>query len=357
MSFTFKVWGLFIKVDDRLVLLSSMSGDQFDGSPKVLFEAMKIDSRFKGYHFVWAFSNTNLHNIKGATKVRIDTLEYFKTALRAKIWITDVNIERGLHFKKHNQIYLNTWHGTGPKKGGNAVNGRKDYDFSYVDIWCCDGNYTKDMFLKYWNAKEENMLMCGRPREDELFQFGPKDKEIIRNELGLPVDKKVILYMPTWREYGNRELNWDLWEKELKDDYVVLLRAHHFSDSNTFLKSKTNFWYDASNHSNVNRLYFLADILVSDYSSAFFDYGLLGKPMICYAYDYDKFNEITGLFMNLREEFPNGVMETESDVIKKIQTMDYQVESRKCKFYCESYVKHSYNATECCLNRLYELSI
>lgn len=355
MSLCFRIMGLFIHVDDHLVLLSSYGGDQFSDSPKVLFEAMRADPRFAEYRYVWAFADPSKFDIKGASLVKIDTLSYFRTALRAKIWITNVNIERGLHFKKKSQIYLNTWHGTGPKKGGNAVAGRKDYDFSYVDIMCCDGAYTKTMLEKYWNAKESSMLMCGRPREDELFELTEADRKHIRQELKIPDDKKVILYMPTWREYGNKELTWSLWEEKLKDEYVMLIRAHHFSKSEVFSGANSAFWIDASEYPDVNKLYWIADILISDYSSAFFDYGLLGKPMICYAYDYDQFEKSTGLLMDMKHEFPNGIMETEEDAIRAICCMNYEQVAQKCREYCASYVTHPVNATQCCIERLYTL--
>ncbi len=355
MSFLFQVWGLFTGFDDHLVLFSAMSGDQYAGSPRVLFEAMKKDSRFSDYHFVWAFTHPEKQNVEGASVVKMDSLQYFKTALRAKVWITDVNIERGLNFKKKNTIYLNTWHGTGPKKAGNAVAGRKDYDFSRVDIFCSDGEYQTTNFKKYWNAKEENMLMCGRPREDELFEFTDEDRKAIRREIGIPDGKKVLLYMPTWREYGNKKLDWRLWEENLKAEYVMLVRAHHFSNSEVFSGAKSGFWFDLSEYDDVNKLYWIADILISDYSSAFFDYGLLSKPMICYAYDYDQFEKSTGLFFDLKHEFPNGIMETEEKTIQLILNMDYAAESDKCGKYCASYVAHPVNATKCCLNRLHEL--
>ena len=63
-----------------------------------------------------------------------------------------------------------------------------------------------------------------------------------------------------------------------------------------------DFVIDASNYANVNELYWISDILISDYSSAFFDFGLLGKPMFCYAYDYDEYNNSNGLLMNLKEK-------------------------------------------------------
>ena len=355
MSFLLRIVGYLIGFDNRLVLLSSMSGDQFEGSPKVLFEAMKKDPRFEGFHYVWAFANPEKFDVPDASAVKIDSFAYFKIALRAKIWITDVNIERGLNFKKKKTIYLNAWHGTGPKKGGNAIEGRKDYDFSRVDIFCCDGQYTHDVFIKWFNATDKSMLWCGRPREDELMEMKIADRNRVRDQLGIVSGTKVILYMPTWREGNLPSIDYALWEKTLGDDYCVLIRAHHFTREEVSGTRDATFWKDVSDYPNVNELYWGADILISDYSSAFFDYGLLKKPMICFAPDYDDYKTNYGLFMDLEHEFPNGVMRTEQDVLNFITSMNPIEESQKCGVYCAGYVTHDQNATKACIDRICEL--
>ena len=354
MSLVFRIMGVFCSVDNHLVLFSSYGGDQYSDSPKVLFEAMKGDSRFADYKYVWAFQNTSAFTVSGAEKVKIDTLAYFKTALTAKIWITNVNIERGLHFKKKSQIYLNTWHGTGPKASGNAVKGRKDYDFSYVDIICVDGEHTRNQMINDYNARAENLIFSGRPREDELYTFNEETSQRVKDALSIPKNKKIILYMPTWREKGNIELSQDLWEKNLSNNYVMLVRAHHFMKRGLGI-SNSDFWFDVTNYQNVNELYWISDILISDYSSAFFDFGLLAKPMICFAYDYDEFVNGTGLIMDLKSEFPGGIKSTEEEVIDAIQNMDYLEEGRKTKAYIESYINRPDNSTKMCIDRIVEL--
>ena len=353
----FRFVGLFIAKDENLVLLSSYGGKQYSDSPRILFEAMKKDVRFAGLRYVWAFEFPDKIEVDGAEKVRMDSMSYFLCALKAKVWITNVNIERGLHFKRAHTIYLNTWHGTGPKKGGNAVPGRNDYDFSQVDILCIDGKYMRDVMLQYFGACEKGLLYSGRPREDELFRFQESERECIREKLGILRGKKIILYMPTWREYGNQELDYDYWRSRLADQYVMLIRAHHFSGSIQPNHQGDCFLYDMSAYPNVNELYLIADVLISDYSSAFFDYGLLGKPMICYAYDYDHYVKEYGLFMDLQNEFPGGIKRNEQEVIDEIDAIasNYAGASRLCRQYCENYVSHDGNATEQCLARLADL--
>ena len=363
MSFVFRFIGLFVRMDDKLILFNSYGGERYDDSSKVLYEAIIKDNRFADYHFVWAFDR--LSNFtrdlcpevwNERTKlVTIDTLSYFVAALKAKVWITNVNIERGLHFKKKKTIYLNTWHGTGPKKSGNAIKGRNDYDFSYVDILCVDGKHSRNSMVKWFNARDEHLLYSGRPREDELFTFDEETKKNTRADLGIPPNKKIILYMPTWREDGDRELSLPLWEKRLSKDYVLLIRKHHFSKANSEIQ-KDDFVFDVSKYHNVNELYWISDILISDYSSAFFDYGLLGKPMICFAYDYDQYEKETGFIMDLKNEFPNGIKKEEEQVIDFIQTMNYESESKKTKAYVDGYVTRPLCATKICLDRLYELA-
>ena len=95
--------------------------------------------------------------------------------------------------------------------------------------------------------------------------------------------------------------------------------------------------------------------MISDYSSAFFDFALLKKPIICYAYDYDEYERSYGLFIDLKKEFPNGVIKSESALIEFISSMDYANQCRVSADFCNKYVQRSGNATEICLNKLYGL--
>ena len=108
MSLVFNLCKLIVKVDPKLVLLSSFGGDQYSDSPKILYQNMKNNPKFKDYKYIWVKSKNEGFENLDEKQVKVDTLSYFLTALRAGIWITNVNIERGLHFKNKRTIYLNT---------------------------------------------------------------------------------------------------------------------------------------------------------------------------------------------------------------------------------------------------------
>lgn len=344
-GFFFRFIGLFLRTDKKLILFVSYGGDSFNDSPKNIFDQILTDDFFKDYKLVWALKEKK--EIEGASVIKIDTLKYFITALTAKVWITNVNIERGLRFKKRKTIYLNTWHGTGPKKGGRAIKGRNDYNFGNVDILCVDGEYSKINFIKYFKAKEESMLWCGRPREDKLFSYTLEDINKVKNELNIPLDKKVVFYAPTWRDGKLSLLNLSKFTEYLGDNYIVLIRFHHFSKDDLIDISKNII--DVTDYEDISDLYLISDYLISDYSSAFFDFGLLKKPYYCYATDYESYVSTTGLFISIKDEFVGGVFDNEESLAERITHCDYKNDSEACYEVCKKYVTVHTNATNECI--------
>lgn len=194
MSFIFRVWGVFQKTDESFVLFVSFMGKNFNDSPKVLYDYMQSHPEYKKYHCVWAFEHPE--NFPELDTVKIDTPAYFKMTLKAKYWITNTNIERGLKFKKNNQIYLNTWHGIALKFIGNDCPGRKDYNFDTLDYLTVSGDYDERVFKSAFNAKESSYLRCGMPRNEELWLADDAAKVRMRNKLDIPEEKKLFCTLP-----------------------------------------------------------------------------------------------------------------------------------------------------------------
>lgn len=324
MSIVMRTLGLFVSTNESLILFNSFGGKKYNDSPKVLFEAMLKDSRFDNCQFVWAFEEPEKYQIPRAKKIRIDSFEYFKTSLMAKVWISSVNIERGLHFKKKNTIYLNTWHGAGTKKIGNACNGRKDYDFSDVDMMLVQSDFEKEIFLRDFQCNPEAIRKIGFPRNDELFHLTTEDKEVLKEQFHIPNNKKVILYAPTWRDSKDGGLSYEFvppiqinkWKSMLSEKYVMLFRMHTFTTK--FEMKYDEFAMDVSSYENLNHILAITDVLITDYSTIVYDAAIMGIPFICFGFDYETYRQERGFYYDLDEHYPGGVLKTEDEVIDRI---------------------------------------
>lgn len=358
MSAVFKTIGVFFPINEKMILFNA-HGRKFNDSPKAIYQKMLEDKRFKGYKFVWALDDPENYDIPGCQKIRMDTFKYFITALKSKYWISCVNIERGLSFKKKNTVYLNTWHGTPLKYIGNAVNGRSDFDFSNIDLFCTAGQYEKNLYIRDFNVSEKAIIDSGLPRNDFLYNYNSGQVDEIKRKLKLPLNKKIILYAPTWRDSSDNGISYSIkppinfiyWQEKLSDDYIVLLRTHAYT--NKILGVNFNeFIIDFSSYPEINDLMIISDLLISDYSATIFDYSILEKPILCFGYDYDQYKKERGLYIDLENELPSGVIKTENELVNKVLNMNYLNECNKAKAFKEKYLEFGGEATKLCIDAL-----
>jgi CDP-glycerol glycerophosphotransferase len=358
MSLFFRFLSAFIVTDEKLILFNSLSR-KYNDSPKAIFNYMIGNEAYKDFKYVWAVDEPEKYDIPNCAKVKMDTMKYFITALKAKYWVSCVNIERGLHFKKRKTRYLNTWHGTPLKLIGNAVPGRNDFDFSDIDVFCYAGEYEKKIYKRDFKILEDNLILSGLPRNDELYSASSQQIKDYKRLLNLPEDKKIILYAPTWRDSKDNGISYslappldiELWQRELKDEYVILLRTHAYT--NKLLGVEFNdFVRDFSNYPVINHLLIVSDILISDYSATIFDYSILSRPILCYGYDYDEYKLTRGFYIDLEKELPNGVIKSQDLLLEKIKSIDYKTECKKTESFKDRYIEVSGNATAKCVKAL-----
>ncbi len=366
MSFLLNILGLLIKQDRRLVLISSFGGKKYDDSPKELYEKMRTDKRFSSYNYVWAFHNPSKFDVLGASKVRTDSLEYFITALKAGIWITNSSLERGLSFKSKDTIYVNTWHGSTIKKMGSDIDENNTSFRSLgkmkVDIMTAQNEEQADIFSRVFDIPRENFLVCGLPRNDFLLTATQDYIAKLKDELQLVNGKKVILYAPTFREFDRDSrgvilkppIDLQKWQKVLGDDFILLFRAHY--EVAAVMGLPTNdFCRDMTNYPELNDLLLVADVLISDYSSIIFDYALLEKPIFHYCYDYERYEAKRGMYMDIRE-YLNG-SEYEDSLLTLLKDMDWQEEKERVKSFKGKFSLQDGHATDAVLDAMVEKSL
>jgi CDP-glycerol glycerophosphotransferase len=351
ISFLLKLFGLFIKTDDKLILFNSFGGAKFDDSPKAIYDYIKNNPKYDDYTLVWAIDDFSLVDGKVNT-IKNNSFKYFVTALKAKYWITNSSIERGLKFKKQNTIYINTWHGSAFKLMGNDMRDKTtNYNVSKADYFYAQSMYDINVFSKAYNLSKKTLVLAGLPRNDELFNVKKAEIENIKNKLNIPLNKKVILYAPTFREYSRGSngcvlkppININLWEKKLSSEYIILFRAHY--EVNKVLNIKdSSFIRNVTNYPTLNDLLKISDVLISDYSSIMVDYSILERPIYCYAYDYDEYNSKRGLYIDLKKELPNGICITQEELLDQIKKCEFDVQKMKTKKFKEKYVECGGNA-------------
>ncbi len=361
MSFFINLLRLFVKTDDRLVLFVSYGGRHFNDSPKCIYDAMKGDARFKEFKLVWAFRNINDYP-EVDKKIKIDTLKYYVTALRARVWITNVHMERGLNFKGKKTYYLHTTHTVLPKLMGKHAVEAGCENFAPLcsckfDCSCAQSEYERNIQSDMFEIPIDKVKLTGYPKNDLLTNYTKEKVNLIREELGIPINKNIILYAPTYRDEKNNKqlcpINFDVWQEILGDSYVVLFRAHPIVISQTKIDPNSSFVKDVSSYPYNTDLMAISDILISDYSGIFFEFGVQDKPMFCYAYDYDEYTKGRGLYFDIRDKIPGGHM-TESELIKYVKNGDRNEIMSKCKEFKKEQITEYGHATIKCLDLIAE---
>ncbi len=353
---TYLYYFLFYKIDDKMIFFESFYGNSYSCSPKAIYEYVLNDERFKDYKFVWAFKNINKYTFDERTiLVKSNSRKHYKYLSKSKYWVVNLLINTGVK-KKKNQVYVQCWHGTPLKKlrydieKDNVLNSisevrkRNDLDAVKFDYFISPSKFCTEKFTSAFNLKKLNneniFIEKGYPRNDYLFNYKKSDIKRIKKELNIPLNKKVILYAPTFRdnqvnENGytyNVELDFNKLKNEFSEEYVILFRAHYFIANKFDFKKYNNFVYDVSKYEDINELYIISDILITDYSSVFFDFANLKRPILFYMYDYNNYkNNLRDFYIDLKE-LPGPILKKENTLIKEIKNIDNYSKKYKEKY-------------------------
>lgn len=353
-SFFLRFIGLFVKTDPDLILFISYGGQKYDDSPRVVYEYLQKHPVSPKHKYVWAFIEPDIFP-QVEQKVKVDTFAYYITAMRAGYWITNSSASRGLDFKKKSTRNILFTHGlTAIKKIGSDIQkSEKAFKIGFheqFDAIFVEGKKEIPLLVHAWQMEPDMFHTTGLPRNDDLATVTEDEMKSIKDRLGIPQAKKVILYAPTFREFSRAEdgrnalgipINFSKWEVALGQEYVLLVTAHYEVAKLLDELPKNDFVINAFQHPKINDLIKVSDILISDYSSIVFDYSILERPIFCYGYDYDTYSAERGLYTDLDTLFSHGVLRTEDEVLKAIQEINYEQE---CE-YTRSHIKHEYIAT------------
>ena len=143
------------------------------------------------------------------------------------------------------------------------------------------------------------------------------------------------------------------WKEKLGRDYVLLFRAH-YTVGTALNITNDEFVKNVSDYPELNDLYVISDMMISDYSSTFFDYSILDRPMFCFAYDLEEYSEKRGLYLDLSKELPCRINKTEDDLLSDIVSLNYSEARAKTKIFHMKYAPNAGNASRTVVDKIIE---
>ncbi|MFD0902009.1 bifunctional glycosyltransferase/CDP-glycerol:glycerophosphate glycerophosphotransferase [Actinomadura sediminis] len=318
-----------------VAVFDGYAGSAYSCNPRAIFE--ELTRRRPETECVWV-SRDGQFTVDGEARiVQYGSREHYRLLARARYIVTNYGMPRWFT-KRPGQTYLQTWHGTPFKRLGYDLTEMPyqrtekhdwmEHEVPHWDFLLSPSPYATQIMRRAFRYGGE-ILETGFPRNDILSS--PDTDALgthVRKELGIPEGKKVVLYAPTWRDdqsytRGRRgfrmELDVETMRKVLGDDHVLLVRTHHLV-TDRHLPPSDDFVMDVSGYPDITDLYMAADVLVTDYSSAAFDFAVLGRPMVFYAYDLERYRDhVRGFYLDLEAEAPGPVVARTIDVAEAVR--------------------------------------
>lgn len=328
-------------LQEKCILVESKNGGDLAGNMLAILRELSKES-YADYELYLSYTERKKdtilgllarYNVQGVILVRTKTRKYFKLLATAKYLFTDTSFLRDF-VKREGQIITNTWHGTPMKYMGVDVKNRI-YAIGNVqrNLMCADylvypNEYMKEKMTQSYLLDKlygGTILNEGYPRNSCFFD--PEVGKNIRTELGLE-GKTVALYMPTWRgtmtkktsdrlilmmEYYLRPLDY-----MLQDNQVLYVKMHPFVHKSMDFSRYQHILpypeeYDAYEFLNMS------DVLITDYSSVFYDFANTGKKIILFPYDESQYVRERGLYV-MPEEMCFPVVKNTNDLYREIVT-------------------------------------
>ena len=331
----------FIPVKNNVIMFESSNGRNYTGNPRYIYEEMVRQGLDNEYNCVWSLTDTNIPIPGNCTKIKRPGMKFLFYSLRSKFWIFDSRHQYYLK-KNKNTRYIQTWHGTPLKKLAldmDKVNSSETTDIedykakfkknsSLWDYLISQNSYSSKIFKRAF-AFDGEMLEIGYPRNDILINENNETKiNEIKERLNIDKDKKIILYAPTWRdnEFHKKgiykfatEMDFNAMQNALSDEYVLIVKFHYLVKDEINWDEYRDFIIECNEMWDIQELYLISDILITDYSSVMFDYALLNRPILFFTYDLDFYKD------NLRDFYfdintvPGPLIETTEDLVDFIK--------------------------------------
>ena len=352
------ILSFFIKRRENYLAFGSWCGDLYNDNSKYLAEY--IAGNYPEFHIIWVGKRTIRDVIPaGYSFVELNSMSSVFTLLKCKKFfftqmhrpdICRYNVYRGadLCLLDHGNT-LKKWamdaagyHGELEYKNFSAIKKiytsvvGENHPYRFITVSSRKTGNAYRSALAYRMDRTTEILETGLPRNDILLKKSRQDFALEKAKyaelLGFDPDKKVVLYLPTYRrktEQIESFANRDRTETErlnqlLEQANAVLLEKNHFA-ADQYMVNKVGSDMPAivkvSVPVDVQEMLEFADILISDYSGCILDYLLLDRPIVYYVYDYQDYRDTdSGLYYDITEYAAGPVAYSFDDVYDALKS-------------------------------------
>ncbi len=331
----------------KSVLYESFHGRMLSGNPYALFLHMLASPEFAGWTHIWAVEDMKSIPVrfKGMADVIFVNRQsdaFLRHLATASLLVSNVSFP-SFFIRRDGQLYLNTWHGTPWKTLGRdaksefMTHGNVARNLLQATHIASPNRHTSDVLMEAYDLGgifHGSITETGSPRVDLTLNASDVEKADLRKRLNIPEGRKVVLYAPTWRgtlESPRHEIaaTEKVIETLAAEDCHLLFRGHYYVES---VVAKNVVPADIS----TNELLAIVDVLVTDYSSVFFDFLPTGRPVIFYLEDHANYVSDRGLYFGL-EELPGPIATNSRELAAALHqdeiSAQYQICREKyCKF-------------------------
>ena len=350
----------YLPINSKKVLFFRPGGGYGD-NPKAISEY--LHKKFPEIKLVWACeSDYYFSSIPSYVHAVIfESKEYYKELATAGAWVCSSILPAGTK-KRQGQIYIQTWHGDkGFKKFGydaaelksirNGKNRRRIIENEICDYFLTGANWFLPK-IRSAIGYNGNIIAHGLPRNDCLIKKDLTKVIEIKNKIGILLDKKILLYSPTFRDHkGTHEIitsDIDLLvilnelEKKTGDEWVCLLRAHGGRKLHTDLPKTEKRFIDVTSYPDIADFLMISDMMITDYSSCAGDFALTNNFILLYQDDIESYTTKDRTLYFDMQDTPYFIAHSLDEALNIINSIDHKDIVENCEairnFYgvCES---------------------
>lgn len=356
-----------LSIKENMILYDSFWGRGAMCNPYALFEYLLHDPAYAGLEHVWALDTPKeyadiVERYRGYPNVRFVRYmqrDYLRALCEAKYLFNNTAFPR-FYIKREGQVYVNTWHGIPLKKlgpdvpGGAIESGNAIRNFLQTDYVVSANPFLTRIYRDTYHMGgmyQGRIIEEGYPRLDTLVRHSKREYKDQLRRMGIPIDpgKKIILYAPTWRENKNNKKQIASVLEEYHQiktrietelpEYQVLVKVHQYVYQQ--IKGTNYPAYIIPATVDANEVLPVADILLGDYSSIYFDYLYFERPILFYIPDIAQYADYRGLYMPM-DTLPGPASEDLGEVIGWLREIDtvsakYRQKLLEAKAWCCNY--------------------